>query len=101
MLGKGQGQRDFTFRANGSGRTLIHFVRFQTVYVIALGINTVALPLLVELLHFRPLVAQAIVTVVTMVLSYTAHKVVLIRRLSRTSTPLELGLPLIPNRSSG
>lgn len=72
--------RRFTFRVTGSGNVLLDFVRFASVYVVTLAINTVALPLLVELGGLVPLVAQAIVVVVTTAVSYFGHKFFSFRR---------------------
>lgn len=66
--------RRFTFRATGNGRPVIDFLRFASVYVVSLAINTALLPLLVEAAHLAPLVAQAIATVITVLLSYFGHK---------------------------
>jgi putative flippase GtrA len=66
--------RRFTFRASRSGSIVVDFLRFQSVYVVSLVINTIALPLLVEVGHLVPLVAQACVIVVTTVISYVGHK---------------------------
>jgi len=70
--------RRFTFRARGS--IALDFVRFQIVYVVALAVNTVALPVLVELVGLEPVVAQACVVVVTTILSYVGHKFFSFRR---------------------
>ena len=85
--------RRFTFRASGSGKIIVDFIRFQTVYVIALAVNTIALPLLVELAHFPPLVAQAIITVLTTVLSYAGHKWFSFHRRNPVDDPSQLGGP--------
>lgn len=66
--------RNFTFRASRSGRMLVDFLRFQSVYVVSLAINTVALPLLVELFRMSPLLAQGIIVIVTTAVSYVGHK---------------------------
>lgn len=72
--------RRFTFRVTGSGSLVVDFLRFASVYVVTLAINTVALPLLVEVGGLTPLVAQAIVVVVTTVISYFGHKLFSFRR---------------------
>ena len=72
--------RRFTFRVEGTGNRLVDFLRFASVYVVSLAANTLALPLLVELAHLDPLVAQAISVVVTTVVSYFGHKYFSFRR---------------------
>ncbi len=72
--------RRFTFRAHESGNPFVDFARFSLVYVVALIVNTVALPLLVELVHLPPLIAQAIIVVVTTLVSYFGHKFFSFRR---------------------
>ncbi len=63
--------RRFVFRVRG--HVLRDLVRFESVYLTALGINVVALPVLVELgLHRIP--AQAIILACTTVLSYFGHR---------------------------
>jgi putative flippase GtrA len=72
--------RRFTFRATGAGHPIVEFFRFASVYVVSLAINTAILPLLVEAAHLAPLLAQAIVTVITVLLSYFGHKYFSFRR---------------------
>jgi len=72
--------RRFTFRVEGTGNRLVDFLRFASVYVVSLAANTLVLPLLVELAHLDPLVAQAISVVVTTVVSYFGHKYFSFRR---------------------
>lgn len=48
--------------------------RFETVYLSALAVNLVLLPLLVELVHLPVLLAQALIMVVTSVMSWVGHK---------------------------
>ena len=66
--------RRFTFRVNGTGSILVDFLRFGGVHVVSLVINTVALPVLVEAAGLYPLAAQAVVVVVTTLVSYFGHK---------------------------
>lgn len=56
-----------------SGRILGDLWRFWSVYLAALAINLVALPLLVELGGLPVLLAQAMVLVVTVGMSFFAH----------------------------
>jgi putative flippase GtrA len=72
--------RRFTFRAHESGNAFIDFLRFSLVYVVSLLINTAALPLLVELVRMPPLVAQALIVIVTTLVSYFGHKFFSFRR---------------------
>lgn len=72
--------RHFTYRVTGTGNIVIDFLRFQSVYVVSLIINTIALPVLVELVHLPALVAQAMIVVVTTLVSYFGHKLFSFRR---------------------
>ncbi|RKR75144.1 GtrA family protein [Frondihabitans australicus] len=72
--------RRFTFRAQDSGNVVVDFLRFCGVYVVSLAINSVILPLLVEVAHWQPLVAQAVTVVVTTLISYFGHKFFSFRR---------------------
>lgn len=64
--------RIFVFRKKGDG--LGDFVRFNTVYLGAFIFNIVVLPILIEVMHFHPLVAQAFVIILTVVTSYILHR---------------------------
>ncbi len=72
--------RRFTYRVRGSASLALDFVRFSSVYLVSLGINTIALPLLVELAHVPVIVAQAVIVVVTTLVSYFGHKLFSFRR---------------------
>lgn len=76
--------RRVTYRRTGTGNVLLDFVRFQGVYVVALAVNTAALPLLVEVAHWTPTVAQGLIVVVTSVMSYFGHKFFSFRRPAAT-----------------
>jgi putative flippase GtrA len=56
------------------GRVLVDLIRFVGVYAVAIGINIVALPLLVEIVRLPPFIAQAIILVVTTLVSFFGHK---------------------------
>jgi putative flippase GtrA len=56
------------------GQVIRDFLRFSTVYVIALAVNLIALPVLVEGLGMNVLIGQAIVVGGTVCASYLAHK---------------------------
>jgi putative flippase GtrA len=81
--------RHFTYRVTGTGNVMLDFFRFAGVYVVALLINTVALPLLVEVAHVPVLLAQALVVVVTTLVSYFGHKFFSFRRGARKSSPVQ------------
>jgi putative flippase GtrA len=70
--------RRFVFVVQGN--LLVDFLRFVSVYVLSIGINLVALPILVELVHLPPLLAQAIILVVTTVISFVGHRYFSFRR---------------------
>lgn len=72
--------RRFTFRVAGSGNVLVDFLRFVSVHLVALLVNTAALPLLVEFAGLSPMLAQAIVVLATTVISYLGHKFFSFRR---------------------
>ncbi len=63
--------RRFVFRVRG--HVLRDLVRFESVYLTALGINVVALPVLVEL-GLQRIPAQAIIVAVNTLLSYFGHR---------------------------
>jgi putative flippase GtrA len=48
--------------------------RFETVYLTSLAINLVLLPILVEFTHLPVLLAQALILLVTSVMSWVGHK---------------------------
>jgi putative flippase GtrA len=64
--------RRFTFRVRGN--VLVDFVRFVGVYVVSLAVNSVVLPVLVELVGLHPLLAQGVALVITTLISYVGHK---------------------------
>jgi putative flippase GtrA len=63
--------RRFVFRVRG--HVLRDFVRFWSVYLTALGVNAVALPVLVEV-GLPRIEAQAIIVMFTALLSYFGHR---------------------------
>jgi putative flippase GtrA len=63
--------RRFVFRVRG--HVLRDLVRFESVYLTALGINAVALPVLVEL-GLPRIPAQTIIVAFTMLLNYFGHR---------------------------
>lgn len=62
------------------GHVLADLWRFATVYVAALAVNFVLLPLLVEIAHLPVLVAQALIVLVTSVMSWVGHQKFSFRR---------------------
>jgi putative flippase GtrA len=64
------------------GHLLADLWRFVTVYLSALAVNFVLLPVLVEIAHLRVLVAQALIVFVTSVMSWVGHKNYSFRRTS-------------------
>lgn len=79
--------RHFTFRVSGSGKVLVDFGRFVGVYVVALAANALALPALVEVAGLPPIVAQALVVVMTTLISYVGHKWFSFRRPKTAVSP--------------
>ena len=65
-------QRWLVFRV--SGRWWRDLARFWSVYLVALAVNLVALPLLVEVAHVPVLPAQAIVMLGTALGTFVAHR---------------------------
>lgn len=63
--------RRLVFRVRG--HVWIDLARFEMVYLTSLGINAVLLPVLVELAHLQPIVAQALIVFVTTMVSYFGH----------------------------
>jgi putative flippase GtrA len=64
------------------GHVLADLWRFVTVYLSALVVNFVLLPVLVEIAHLRVLVAQALIVFVTSLMSWVGHKNFSFRRAS-------------------
>ena len=75
--------RRFTFRISGRGHLVRDFLRFEAVNAVSLAANTILLPLLVELGHLVPIFAQALIVVVTTIVSYVGHKFFSFRRSKR------------------
>ena len=65
---------------HGTGSIVVDFLRFASVYVVSLGINTIGLPLLVELGRLPPIGAQAVMVIVATLISYIGHKYLSFRR---------------------
>jgi putative flippase GtrA len=56
------------------GNLLKEYIRFYAVYTLSIGLNIILLPLFVEIFKLHPLVAQAILTVMIVIISYFGHK---------------------------
>jgi len=56
------------------GHVLADLWRFETVYLSALAVNFVVLPLLVEIARLPVLLAQALIVLVTSLMSWLGHK---------------------------
>ena len=69
--------RRFVFRVRG--HVLRDLARFESIYLVALGVNAIALPLLVAA-GLERIAAQAIIVVATTVLSYVGHRYFSFRR---------------------
>jgi putative flippase GtrA len=69
--------RRFVFRV--TGHVLRDLARFESVYLVSLGINAIVLPVLVAI-GIPRLIAQAAITLVTTVLSYVGHRYFSFRR---------------------
>jgi putative flippase GtrA len=79
-------QRWLVFRVRG--RWWRDLARFWSVYLVALGINFVTLPLLVEVLHVPVLPAQAGVMLATALGTFVTHRRFTFHRPTRAVEPL-------------
>jgi putative flippase GtrA len=62
----------FVFKTKGN--VMQEYFRFYVIYGIAFLANLVLLPAFVELLHVHPLISQALIIVLTVIISYFGHK---------------------------
>lgn len=62
----------FVFKTKGN--VVTEYFRFYVIYGIAFLANLALLPVFVELLHVHPLMSQALIIVLTMIISYFGHK---------------------------
>ena len=81
--------RHYTYKIVGRGHIVRDFLRFETVYIASLLINTAALPLLVEIFGVPVLIAQAFIVVITTTVSYFGHKFFSFRRSTADAAPAE------------
>ena len=72
--------RHFTYRVTGTGNIVVDYLRFISVYIVTLLLNTIALPLLVEVAHLQAILAQGMFLVVSTLMSYFGHKLFSFRR---------------------
>jgi len=69
------------------GHLLRDLWRFETVYLVALAVNLVLLPLLVQLVHLPVLLAQALILVVTALICWVGHMHFSFRRTEASGRP--------------
>ena len=63
-----------TFKSEAKGRAIIaEFFRFSMTYVVTFCLSLVLLPALVEIGHFHPKIAAAIIIFICTVISYLGH----------------------------
>jgi putative flippase GtrA len=70
--------RRFVFRVRG--HVLRDLARFEAVYLVAIGINFLALPLLVEIAGLPVLLSQALIVFITTLVSFVGHRYFSFRR---------------------
>ncbi|MEG9226825.1 GtrA family protein [Aeromicrobium sp. Sec7.5] len=70
--------RRLVFRVRG--QVLLDLARFESVYLGALAVNLVLLPVFVEVFGMPPLLGQLFVVMVTTLISYTGHSSFSFRR---------------------
>lgn len=70
--------RRFVFKV--TGQVWSDFVKFVSVYLVAIGVNLLTLPLLIEVAGLNSLPAQAIVLAVTTLMSFFGHREFSFRR---------------------
>ena len=76
--------RRFVFKVTGHVRS--DFVKFVSVYLVAIGVNLLTLPLLIEVAGLNSLLAQAIVLGVTTLMSFFGHREFSFRREPKTES---------------
>lgn len=76
-----------TFGSRTHGiETIFELARFSTTYAFTFGISLVLLPALVELGHFDPKLAGAVITLIYTVVSYMGHSRFSFRSKNREAT---------------
>lgn len=89
--------RAFVFRSHGKLRT--DFVRFLSVWLTGAIAGIVVTPLLIELVHLNPLVAQIISVAVVSVGSFLAHRFFSFRHDTAASLPTRGAMDTAADRS--
>lgn len=68
------GHKYITFKSKAKGKAIIaEFFRFSMTYVVTFCLSLVLLPALVEIGHFHPKIAVAIIILLCTVISYLGH----------------------------
>ena len=75
------GHRHITFRVHG--HVLLDFLRFNLSYLGLLLFGLAAMPFLIEVIHFNPIVSNALILGITTLASFIAHKKLSFRRKPR------------------
>ncbi len=70
--------RTFVFRVRG--HVLRDLGRFELVYLVALGVNAIALPVLVQVAHFAVFPSQVLIVFLTTLISFFGHRYFSFRR---------------------
>lgn len=66
------GYRFFVFQTKGN--LVKEYLRFYVIYAVPIGLGFVIFPICFELLEMNPYLAQAIVLLITIIISYFGHK---------------------------
>lgn len=83
--------RRFVFRVRG--HVWRDLGRFELVYLVSISVNFVLLPILVEIGHLPPLLAQFLIVFVTTLISYFGHRGFSFRRAAPAAEPTSPGSP--------
>lgn len=76
--------RRYTFGVSGRESVVVDFLRFEGVYVVMFTVNAALLFVFVTLAAWPSWIAQAVIVVITTVLSYVGHKFFSFRRRERS-----------------
>ncbi|WP_291047891.1 GtrA family protein [Herbiconiux sp.] len=85
--------RKFVFKV--TGHLWRDLARFESVYLVSIGINAVILPILVNL-GWNRILAQLSILVITTLISYFGHKGFSFRRQAEAATEIDLEAPATP-----